>query len=194
MREHAIVKREPATLSPRPFVKWAGGKSRLLPELLPRLPKHYKRYFEPFLGGGALFFALSPKGAVLADVNEELVNVYLVIQERVEELIVSLSQHSHNEEYFYQVREADRSPEYASWSPVERASRFIFLNRTCYNGLYRVNSKGLFNVPFGDYANPTICDAGNLAAGLRQVLLQSTCHLFPSLVSVQGNRDLRNPL
>jgi DNA adenine methylase len=148
----------------RPFLKWAGGKGQLVPELMRRLPPSFSTYYEPFLGGGALFFALRPAHAVLLDVNQDLVNVYAVVKRKLPQLVESLSRHVYEESYFYSVRQADRSPDYPNWSDVERASRFIFLNKTCFNGLYRVNSKGLFNVPFGDYTDPTICDTENLTA------------------------------
>jgi len=138
----------------RPFVKWAGGKRRLLEQYTPYLPASFRNYFEPFLGGGALFFHLRPKRAVLADLNAELINCYQVVKEHPEELIEQLRKHKATERYFYKMRESDPD----RLSNLERASRFIYLNKTCYNGLYRVNSKGQFNVPFGRYKNPVICD------------------------------------
>lgn len=148
----------------RPFLKWAGGKGQLLDELLARLPSSFSRYYEPFVGGGALLFALQPAKAIVVDVNPELINAYRVIKQDVEALIRSLKRHVYEQQYFYRLREADRRPEFGRWPPVRRASRFIYLNKTCYNGLYRVNARGLFNVPFGRYVNPTIADAGNLRA------------------------------
>ena len=148
----------------RPFVKWAGGKTQLLPELVARMPTHYNHYFEPFLGGGALFFALTPEPALISDVNPELINAYHIIQSDVESLIHHLQQHHYDKQYFYQMRHLDRTEDYHTWDPVHRASRFIFLNKTCYNGLYRVNSKGQFNTPFGHYKAPKILDADNLRA------------------------------
>lgn len=145
----------------RPFLKWAGGKSQLLPELLARVPR-FNRYFEPFIGGGALFFALRPVDAVISDVNADLINAYQVVRNDVEPLIRSLAMHRYEQAYYYQVRAADREPRFTSWSPVRRASRLIFLNRTCFNGLYRVNARGHFNVPFGRYQNPTIVDRETL--------------------------------
>jgi DNA adenine methylase len=159
----SVTKRK-VSLSARPFVKWAGGKGQLLTELVARLPKRYEHYFEPFVGGGALFFALRPPRATLLDINKELINVYSVVRDNLSELLISLSTHVHDEKYFYGMRQADRAPEYFQWSQVQKASRFIYLNKTCYNGLYRVNSKGLFNVPFGDYKSPMICDVPNLTA------------------------------
>lgn len=138
---------------PRPFLKWAGGKSRLIQQYIPYLPKNYQNYYEPFLGGGALFFYLQPKRAILTDVNAELINVYCCVRDHVEELISLLKEHKlkHNKDYYYSVRAN------SSGHPLEKAARFIYLNKTCYNGLYRVNSQGKFNVPLGKYANPNIC-------------------------------------
>lgn len=157
---------------PKPFLKWAGGKRQILRELLKRLPGPApQRYHEPFLGGGALFFGLRPEWASLSDINEELMNCYRVVRDEVEALIGSLGRHKHDSEHYYAVRE--RNP--ARMKPVQRASRTIFLNRTGFNGLFRVNSKGAFNVPFGRYENPLICDAENLRAcscALAQVRLE----------------------
>ncbi|MHA1775512.1 MAG: DNA adenine methylase [Promethearchaeia archaeon] len=147
---------------PHPFLKWAGGKRQLLKQLDPFIPSKIKHYIEPFVGGGALFFYLLPENAVLIDNNPVLINVYKVIQKSVDELIEHLKQHKNEKEYFYQIRELDRFSSFANLSPMEKASRTIFLNRTCFNGLYRVNSKGYFNVPFGKYKNPVICDEKNL--------------------------------
>jgi DNA adenine methylase len=146
----------------RPFIKWAGGKAQLLPNLTKRLPTKYRRYFEPFMGGAALFFHLAPQEAYLADTNPELVGCYKAVRDDVEGLISELSRHRYEEEYYYSVREWDRTDAFSTLAPVVRAARFIYLNKTCFNGLYRVNSKGHFNVPFGNYSNPTIVDADNL--------------------------------
>ncbi|MCM1983735.1 DNA adenine methylase [Lyngbya confervoides] len=148
----------------RPFLKWAGGKGQLLPELIKRVPETYARYFEPFIGGGALFFALEPESAFLSDINPDLVNVYRVVKKDVEKLIKSLEKHYYCKDYFYEMRRADRTSTYSAWGDVRKASRLIFLNKTCFNGLYRVNSKGHFNVPFGNYKNPKILDEPNLLA------------------------------
>ncbi len=147
-------------MKPKPFVKWAGGKRQIIDELIGRVPKKFKTYFEPFVGGGALLFELQPEKAVIGDTNFELINAYLVIRDKVEELIEDLKRHKNEKEYYYKMRSLD--PE--TLDPVKRASRFIYLNRTCYNGLWRVNSKGEFNVPFGRHKNPKICDEENLRA------------------------------
>ncbi len=148
----------------RPFLKWVGGKSQLLPELVKRLPPVFNNYFEPFIGGGALLFSLQPKNAHICDLNLELINCYEVIKNQVDELIVELKQHQYEKQYYYQMRNVDRNPSFEQWSAVKKASRMIFLNKSCFNGLYRVNSQGQFNVPFGRYTNPKILDPENLKA------------------------------
>lgn len=145
-----------------PIVKWVGGKRQLMFELLKNMPENYNRYFEPFIGGGALFFELQPDNAYISDLNEELINLYKVVRDNVEELITDLQKHDISKEYFIEIRNIDRTEEYKNWSNVKKASRFIYLNRTCFNGMYRVNSKGEFNVPFGHYKNPRILDENNL--------------------------------
>lgn len=145
-----------------PIVKWVGGKRQLMFELLKNMPKSYNRYFEPFIGGGALFFELQPEQAYISDMNEELINLYSVVRDNVYGLIDDLSKHEVSKEYFLEIRNIDRTEKYAEFSDVERASRFIYLNRTCFNGMYRVNSQGQFNVPFGHYKNPRIIDENNL--------------------------------
>lgn len=144
--------------SPRPFLKWVGGKSQLLGQLSAWVPERYGRYFEPFLGGGAMFFSHLPENAVLADANDELVDCYTAIRDDLEAVMEALEQHRYEKDYYYEVRAQDRK----ALPVVERAARTIFLNKTGFNGLYRVNSKGLFNVPFGRYSNPRICDRVNL--------------------------------
>ncbi|HSW75016.1 MAG TPA: DNA adenine methylase [Candidatus Saccharimonadales bacterium] len=136
----------------QPFLKWAGGKTQLLHELLPRIPKHYNTYYEPFIGGGALFFAVSPQKAVIADINDDLVNAYEVVRDYPEQLIEQLTKYINDKDFYYEIRSQDS----ASLSPIERAARLIYLNRTCFNGLYRVNKSGQFNVPFAGYKNPNI--------------------------------------
>jgi len=148
---------------PHPFLKWAGGKRQLLPQMEAHFPKHYNRYIEPFIGGGAVFFHLLPENSIVSDNNPDLINCYKVIKEDVEGLIKSLKKHVYEKIYYYEIRALDRDvKKFADLSNVEKASRSIFLNKTGYNGLYRVNSKGLFNVPFGRHKNPKICDETNL--------------------------------
>lgn len=148
----------------RPFLKWAGGKRQLIPELIKHMPAKYNKYYEPFVGGGALLFALQPKKAVISDSNPELIGCYTVIRDSLDELIEDLRHHRNEEGYFYQVREWDRKDSFKSKTPVQKASRIIFLNKTCYNGLFRVNSQGQFNAPFGRYKNPNILDEAVLKA------------------------------
>lgn len=150
---------------PKPFVKWVGGKRQLLVQfrrlnLYPPEKFNVKtgRYFEPFVGGGAVFFDLLPEKGFLSDLNNELVTTYNVIKNDVESLIKALKKHKIDKEYFLKIRAQDPN----SLNDLAVASRFIFLNRTCFNGMYRVNSKGGFNVPFGKYENPLICDEVNL--------------------------------
>lgn len=140
----------------QPFLKWAGGKRQLLKEIEQYIPKKISTYYEPFLGGGAVLFHLQHKKAVVNDCNKELINVYEVIRDNVEELIDDLQKHKNEEDYFYNIRKQDRKPEYNEMSNIEKASRTIYLNKTCYNGLFRVNKNGEFNAPFGKYKNPNI--------------------------------------
>lgn len=142
------------TVRPKPFVKWAGGKGQLVEQLAAHIPERYSAYHEPFVGGGALFFRLAPERAYLSDLNEELINAFLVVKSDCEALLQSLKKHENNPDYYYRIRALD--PE--GLAPVERASRFVYLNKTCYNGLYRVNRQGKFNVPFGRYRNPIYAD------------------------------------
>ena len=148
----------------KPFLKWVGGKTQLLPQLIARSPKQFERYFEPFIGGGALFFRLQPQPAFISDINPELINCYTVVRDDVHGLIKDLSQHIYEKEYYYALRNADRSAEFAQWPATRRASRLLYLNKTCFNGLYRVNAAGQFNVPIGRYRNPKILDEKNLLA------------------------------
>lgn len=172
----------------RPFIKWAGGKTRILNELTSRLPITYGSYFEPFVGGGALFFSVRPERACLSDNNEELINCYSVLRDNVGALIESLRKHRYEKEYYYAVRNIDRSAEYSKWSSVERASRMIYLNKCCYNGLYRVNSRGHFNVPFGRYDNPTIVNEENLSACSEALQEVDLCVSSFSMVLERVNR------
>lgn len=148
-----------------PVVKWVGGKRQLLSEISPLLPKRITSYCEPFLGGGAVLFSIQPSKAIVNDLNSDLITVYEVIRDDVEELIDNLKKHENSSEYFYTIRDMDRNKEtYAAMSKVERASRLIYLNKTCFNGLFRVNSSGEFNSPFGHYKNPNIVNEPVLRA------------------------------
>ncbi len=149
-----------------PFLKWVGGKRQLISSITQYLPEniHKFRYIEPFIGGGAVFFHLQPQNAKINDLNKELMNVYLVIKNNLQELITDLRKHQNNVEYFYKIRGLDRSHEFKNLTDVERASRVIYLNKTCFNGLYRVNNAGEFNAPFGYYKNPNIINEPTLKA------------------------------
>lgn len=158
-----------------PVVKWVGGKTKLLPELLARMPRRYGTYFEPFAGGLALFFRVAPARAVLNDLNPGLVGLYREIAENVEPVIAALNAHraAHGEEHYYATRTAWNEGEMQS---VEAAAAFVYLNKTCFNGLWRVNRKGEFNVPMGRYTDPRICDPDGLrAAGLALAAAELTC-------------------
>jgi DNA adenine methylase len=144
----------------RPFLQWAGGKRQLLPELLRHAPKTFGRYFEPFVGGGALFFALRPARATLSDLNDRLIRTYKSVRDNVDAVIRLLASYPHRKRFYHSMRRIDIDAR----SDAEVAAWFIYLNRTGYNGLYRVNSRNQFNVPFGRYKNPTICDEANLCA------------------------------
>ncbi|MCP2730515.1 DNA adenine methylase [Limnofasciculus baicalensis] len=149
----------------RPFLKWAGGKRQLIPKITANyLPAKYDTYYEPFLGGGAILFELQPKKAVVNDSNSELINCYKVIRDSLDELMEDLKKHKNNEDYYYDIRDWDRINNYNKKTTIQRASRIIFLNKTCYNGLFRVNSQGQFNVPFGRYKKPNILDEAVLKA------------------------------
>lgn len=147
----------------KPFIKWVGGKTQLLDELKTRLPEIYDKYYEPFIGGGALLFSIQPEKAIINDYNKEVSNLYNIVKNKPNELISDLQKHENTESYFYAIRSLDRNKkEFNKLSDVERASRFVYLNKTCYNGLYRVNRNDEFNVPFGKYKNPLICDNKNI--------------------------------
>lgn len=141
-----------------PVVKWVGGKRQLLDDIIPLVPDHFSTYVEPFVGGGALLFEIQPKKAIVNDLNHELINLYKVIKDNPNELLLLLEEHELNnsEEYFYQIRALDRSESYDEMSDIEKAARIIYLNKTCYNGLFRVNQSGQFNSPYGKYKNPNI--------------------------------------
>jgi len=181
--------------SPKPFVKWAGGKRQLIPQIEKHIPKKFSSYFEPFLGGGALLFHLfsenkNLKGSV-SDLNSDLVLSYITIRDNLDGLLKSLQKHSDNyfsdsKSYYYSVRESNPK------SQFEKVSRLLFLNRTCFNGLYRVNGKGKFNVPLGRYSNPNIVQEENLRS-VNQFLNQNKiiikCQDFSSTVEKAKKGD-----
>ena len=139
----------------KPILKWAGGKTQMLGDIMPKVPKTFGRYIEPFFGGGALFFALQPENAIISDSNPELINMYRQVADHVDEVIFHLQKYKNTPEMFYAVREKN----WINLPKAEAAARTIYLNKTCYNGLYRVNKKGQFNAPYGKYKAPKICDS-----------------------------------
>lgn len=169
--------------APRPFVKWAGGKRQLLPALLEAAPKTFKKYHEPFVGGGALFFELRHKKliskACISDTNNELITSYIALRDDAEGVIARLKTFRYDRNFFYELRK--KNP--LRMLPVNCAARLIYLNRTCFNGLYRVNRQGRFNVPFGRYKDPLICDEENLRA-VAQALkgVEILCDSFESVL------------
>ena len=184
------------TTTPKPFVKWAGGKRQLIPILNDNLPKTFGTYYEPFLGGGALLFHIlterSAQKCSISDLNSDLVLTYTTIRNRIDELISSLKSHGKNyqkdsKKYYYSVRESNPRSE------IEKTSRLLFLNKTCFNGLYRVNSKGKFNVPLGSYANPNIVNEENLrsvSAILQSSKVAIKCRDFESVLRDAKKGDL----
>ena len=142
----------------RPFLKWAGGKRKLASTIRLYVPREYNIYFEPFVGAGAVLFDLQPQTALINDANQELINCYRVVKQMPEKLIAHARQHPNTKKHFYELRSLDRDPDFDTRSELERASRILFLNKTCFNGLFRVNSRGEFNVPYSKYANPKIVD------------------------------------
>jgi DNA adenine methylase len=163
----------------KPPIKWAGGKTQLLSQLRPLYPKRFNLYLEPFVGGGAVFFDLRPDNALLLDSNFELINFYQVVKNNLDELLHDLEKHRNEKIYYYEVRSLDST----QMGSIERASRFLFMNKTCFNGLWRVNKKGKFNVPFGGYKNPNFRDRENLY--MVSVALQNTeviCSDFSSVL------------
>jgi DNA adenine methylase len=147
-------------VAPKPFLKWVGGKGRLLRQYAPYFPSEIDKYHEPFLGGAAVFFYLYPKTAVLSDLNPELINTYRVVRDNCQQLIECLGRFRVNKEEFYRIR----AMEPHTLNNIQRAARTIYLNRTCYNGLYRVNKAGRFNVPYGQYKAPTVLNETLLRA------------------------------
>ena len=165
----------------RPVLKWAGGKQQLLPQLLSRVPKTYGRYIEPFFGGGALFFALAPQNAVIADSNAEIISLYKQLAKDAGAVIAAMKSHTYDEAHFYAVR----AQAFDALTPTEAAARTLYLNRSCFNGLYRVNRQGAFNVPFGRYVNPRLCDAAGLEAAGR-ALAEILCADYRDVLAEQA--------
>lgn len=163
----------PAAPEARPFVKWAGGKRQLLAQLMTHVPRRFGAYHEPFVGGGALFYQLGPSVAYLSDANERLIRTYRAIRNGVDDVITLLRTYPHDQEFFLRLRQSQIDEQ----SDTHVAAWFIYLNKTAFNGLYRVNRANRFNVPFGDFKNPCICDEGNLRAcsqALARAQVQST--------------------
>ncbi len=182
--------------TPKPFVKWAGGKRQLIPILNENLPKSFGTYYEPFIGGGALLFHIlterNAQKCSISDLNSDLVLTYTTIRDKIDELVSSLKNHEKNYQddsktYYYSVRESNPRSE------IEKTSRLLFLNRTCFNGLYRVNSKGKFNVPLGRYTNPNIVNEDNLrsvSAILNTSKVAIKCRDFESVLRDAKKGDL----
>ena len=149
-----------------PVLKWVGGKRQLISDIEPLIPKRISTYVEPFIGGGAVLFHLQPKKAIINDYNQELMNVYQVIKDDSDGLIEVLKKHKvlDSEDYFYEIRSLDRSEDYEKMSDVEKAGRIIYLNKTCFNGLFRVNRAGFFNTPYGKYKDPSIVNEVTIRA------------------------------
>jgi DNA adenine methylase (dam) len=170
-----------------PVVKWVGGKRQLIDSLMEILPPKKSPYCEPFVGGGALLFKLQPTTAYINDTNEELINLYEIIRDDVDSLISELENHKNTSEYFYSVRDWDRNEsKYNKLSKVKKAARVIYLNKTCYNGLFRVNNAGEFNVPFGYYKSPNFVNAPVLKAVhsyLNSAKIRITCGDYYDMVT-----------
>ena len=169
----------------KPFVKWVGGKRQLIDEIYKHIPRDIQTYYEPFVGGGAVFFSLRPEKYVINDINEELINLYQVIKDDVEGLISRMKAYRNEEKFFYMVRNLDRTGALKNYTDRERAARSLYLNRTCYNGLYRVNRQGHFNAPFGRYKRPLLVD--------EQLLRANSCYLKGAKGSIL-NRDFADAI
>lgn len=170
-----------------PFLKWVGGKRQLAAEIEKMIPKSFSTYYEPFIGGGAIFFSIQPKKAVINDYNSELINVYNVVRDYPEKLIEDLKKHKNNADYFYALRSVDRDENFNKLSEIQRASRVIYLNKTCYNGLYRVNKSGEFNTPFGNYKNPNIVNEPTIRAVSKHLNLNNI-----KMLNVDFSDSLKN--
>jgi DNA adenine methylase len=186
----SVRKKAPEALV-QPFLKWAGGKRQLLPEIRKLIPKKIRRYYEPFIGGGAVLFGIQPKQATVNDFNSELINCYQVIKDQPEELLEVIGQHQNTSEHFYHIRELDRTDKFKNMSPVQKAARILYLNKTCFNGLFRVNSQGQFNVPFGNYKDPVFADPAVIRAVSRYLnnaeILFSVGDFADAVASTQQN-------
>ncbi len=149
-----------------PMLKWVGGKRQLLLDIIPMIDDKCSTYVEPFIGGGAVLFSMQPKKATINDYNQELINVYKMVRDNLDELLDELKVHERNNssDYYYEIRALDREENFKKMSDVKKAARIIYLNKTCYNGLYRVNSSGQFNSPYGRYKNPNIVNEAVLKA------------------------------
>lgn len=149
-----------------PMLKWVGGKRQLLSEIVPMIDNKCSTYVEPFVGGGAVLFNMQPKKAIINDYNQELINVYKTVRDNLDDLLVELKAHEekNSADYYYEIRALDREDSFKKMSDVEKSARIIYLNKTCYNGLYRVNSSGQFNSPYGRYKNPNIVNEAVLRA------------------------------
>ena len=166
-----------------PFLKWAGGKRQLIHEIFPRIPEYKGRYIEPFMGAAAVFFRVCPPKCWLNDINQELVNCFCTVRDEVEQLIERLSRYQYDKDFYYQIRSLDRQEGgLSNLDKIDRAARFIYLNRSGFNGLYRVNSKGHFNVPFGRYKNPNII--------MKEKLLACHSHLKRARITQMHFREV----
>lgn len=171
-----------------PVVKWVGGKRQLIHEIYPLLPKKITSYCEPFLGGGAILFYIQPNKCIINDLNKDLIEVYEIIRDSVDLLIEDLKKHKNTSEYFYKIRDIDRNKsEFQTMSKIERASRILYLNKTCFNGLFRVNSLGEFNSPFGYYKNPNIVNEPILRA-VNKYFASNSINIFNEDFSETLNR------
>ena len=182
----------------KPFISWAGGKRGLLKQILPLLPKDFKNYHEPFLGGGAVFFELyslgylKDKEVYLSDINSELINTYKVVRDNPIDLISNLEKYKekHSKDFYYEIRALDREEDFLKLSELERATRFIYLNKTCFNGLYRVNKKGYFNTPIGTCKSLNIIDNKDVILNASKALQNVTIinQSFEKVI-VNSNKD-----
>src|SRR5260370_1715641 len=169
----------------RPFLKWVDRKRQLIPNIREHVPTDYNLYLERFIGAGAVLFDLQPGTALINDANEELINCYRVVKDHAEKLIAHAKQHPNTKKHFYELRSLDREPNFAQLSELERASRILFLNKTCFNGLFRVNSRGHFNVPYSKYSNPLIVD---------EVAIRAISRYFNSSKSEMSSEDFEEAL